>query len=142
MPDWLPAVIAGVLLVLMAAGTAWYQWGVWKSGPAQLPDGDEARTHLARQLRRRLQVSAMLALVGVMIPFGDLMPIFRRSPRLFFVFWVSVLGLVAWIVVLALGDLASNLARTRVARSQLDAERKALEHEIRRYRTQGNGRGE
>ncbi len=139
MPDWLPALIAGIVLLMIAAGTAWHQWRGWQRGPAALPADDESRIHAARQLRRRLQISAMLGLIGLLIPLGDVLPIFRRSPTLFVVFWLGVLGVVIWIVLLALGDLASNVAQTKLAQSHLHAERKALEQEIRRYRTQNNG---
>jgi hypothetical protein len=139
MPDWLPAIVAGVSLLAMALGTAGYQWSAWKTGPDRLPENDLGRLHAARQLRRRLQISAMLALVGVLIPLGDFLPVFRTSPRLFVIFWLAVLGMVIWIVLLALGDLASSVAHHRQAQSQLDAERELLKRDIRRFRAGTNG---
>lgn len=139
MPDWLPAVIVGSAILVFSGGLGWKQWSAWKGGTADLPREDDARVHASRQLRRRLQVSILLALVGLMIPAGDLLPIFRRSPRLFVIYWLGVLAVVTWAVVLALGDLASNLAYSRVARNRLRQERKALEMELRDYRKTTNG---
>ena len=84
----------------------------------------------------------MLAIVGLMIPLGDLLPVFRKSPQLFVIYWLIVLAAVVWIVLLALGDLASNLAYSRVARNELRRERRSLEDELRTYRSQTNGRHE
>ncbi len=140
MPDWLPAVIVGVGLIGLAAGLAWFQWRGWASGPSQLPDDDDVRWQAVRQLRRRMQVSGFLALIGVLIPLGDLLPIFRQSPRLFVIYWLSVLGLVIWMVLLALGDLASNVAYHRLAQHQLNLERRTLKREIDQFRASGNGR--
>jgi hypothetical protein len=139
MPDWLPAVIVGSALIVFAAALAAFQWRAWKAGPKLLPHDDEARIHSARQLRRRLQVSGFLAAIGVMIPLGDVLPIFRKDPLLFVIYWFAVLGLVVWMVLLVLGDLASNLAFNRTAQSQLEIERRTLEYEIRKYRAGANG---
>lgn len=139
MPDWLPALIVGCSLILFAAGLAAFQWRAWSSGPKLLPEDDESREHAWRQLRRRLQVNGFLAAIGIMIPLGDMLPVFRKDPLLFVIYWFVVLGLVVWMVLLVLGDLASNVAFNREARSQLDIERRKLEHEIRKYRTEGNG---
>lgn len=139
MPDWLPALVVGCLLVVFAAGLAAFQWKAWNSGPQQLPPENEIRGHAWRQLRRRLQVSGFLAAIGVMIPLGDMLPIFRRDQQLFAIFWLVVLGLVVWMVLLVLGDLASNVASNREAQSRLDIERRALEQEIQRFRAEGNG---
>src|SRR5688500_2568301 len=109
MPDWLPALVVGCLLILLAAGLAAYHWAAWKAGPRMLPADDEIRIHTARQLRRRLQVSGFLAVIGLLIPLGDVLPIFRKEPLLFVIYWFVVLGLVVWMVLLVLGDLASNM---------------------------------
>ncbi len=140
MPDWVPAVVVGIILIVLAVGLAWQQWVGWKRGSAGLLSDDEARQHAARQFRRRLQVSVMLGIVGLMIPLGDLLPVFRQSPQLFVIYWLIVLAAVVWIVLLALGDLASNLAYSRVARNRLRRERRTLEDELRAYRSQTNGR--
>jgi hypothetical protein len=144
MSDAIPAIAAGVILFLLAVGLAYREWTVWSTGPSRLPKGDEARDFAHRRLRRRCRVSLLLGLVGVMIPVGDVLPIFHRSPRLFVIHWLSVLALVVIIILLALGDLASSLAFNRKAQAALHRERRSLQEEIRRYREEGfsrNGRG-
>lgn len=139
MPDWIPAVVMGCLLLLGAGGLAWFQRAAWKTATAGLDVEDDLHQRATRQLRRRLQVSGLLAVIGLLIPIGDLAPNLRRSPTMFAIFWLVVLGLVAWMVLLALGDLASNLAQHRVAKNQLEIERRSLEQQLRRNRAAGNG---
>ncbi len=138
--DTLPALIAGALLLGFAAVTAWLQIRTRRALSPFLEEDALARTHADRQLRRRLQMSAMLGIVGVLIPLGDqLEPFFRGRPGLFFVYWVVVLILVAWTVLMALGDWMSSSAYSSLANIQLRIERSRLEEEVRRYRASQNG---
>ena len=82
----------------------------------------------------------MLGIVGILIPLGDqLEPFFRGRPGLFFVYWMAVLILVAWTVLMALGDWMSSAAYSSLANIQLRVERRRLEEEVRRYRASQNG---
>lgn len=138
--DTLPALIAGGLLIAFAAASAWFQIRARRSLTPLLEEDPLARTHADRQLRRRLQMSGMLGIVGVLIPLGDqLEPFFRTRPGLFFVYWVVVLILVAWTVLMALGDWLSSTAYSNLARIQMRHERRMLEEEVRRYRASQNG---
>lgn len=138
--DTLPALIVGVLLLGFAIVSAWLQIRSRRSLSPLLEEDDLARTYADRQLRRRLQVSAMLGIVGVLIPLGDqLEPFFRGRPGLFFVYWMAVLILVAWTVLMALGDWMSSAAYSNLANIQLRVERRQLEEEVRRYRASQNG---
>ncbi len=138
--DTLPALIAGALLLGFAIVSAWLQIRVRRALSPVLEEDPLARTHADRQVRRRLQMSAMLGIVGVLIPLGDqLEPFFRGRPGLFFVYWVAVLILVAWTVLMALGDWMSSAAYSSLANIQLRIERSRLEEEVRRYRASQNG---
>lgn len=139
MPEWIPAVVMGCLLLLAAGGLAWFQHAAWRKVTEGLDEDDKLHQQATRQLRRRLQVSGLLGVIGLLIPIGDLAPNMRRSPSMFAIYWLVVLGLVAWMVLLALGDLASNLAQHRVAKNQLEIERRSLEQQLRRNRAAGNG---
>ncbi len=138
--DTIPALIAGILLLGFALVSAWLQIQS-RRGLSELLEADPlAKTFADRQLRRRLQVSAMLGIIGVMIPLGDqLEQFFRGRPGLFFVYWVVVLVLVAWSVLMALGDWLSASAHSSLVNIQLRQERKQLEEEVRRYRASQNG---
>ncbi|MBC8116678.1 MAG: hypothetical protein H7062_19970 [Candidatus Saccharimonas sp.] len=138
--DTLPALIAGALLLGFAIVSAWLQIRHRRALSPFLEEDDLARTYADRQLRRRLQVSAMLGIVGILIPLGDqLEPFFRGRPGLFFVYWMAVLILVAWTVLMALGDWMSSAAYSSLANIQLRVERSRLEEEVRRYRASQNG---
>ena len=138
--DTLPALIVGALLLGFAVVSAWLQISARRALSPFLEADDLARTHADRQLRRRLQVSAMLGIVGILIPLGDqLEPFFRGRPGLFFVYWMGVLILVAWTVLMALGDWMSSAAYSSLVNIQLRVERSRLEEEVRRYRASQNG---
>jgi hypothetical protein len=132
----LPALIVGALLVTIGAGSAWYQWRYRR------PDieADElSRQHAARQLRRRLQVSGLLMLIGILIPLGDQLPFFRQAPAAFVFFWGAILLLTGWIALLAIADLASARAYHRVASVRLRQARRELEAQLEQYRASTNG---
>ena len=138
--DTLPALIAGLLLLGFAIVSAWLQIRNRRALSPLLEEDVLARTYADRQLRRRLQVSAMLGIVGILIPHGDqLEPFFRGRPGLFFVYWMGVLILVAWTVLMALGDWMSSTAYSSLANIQQRVERSRLEEEVRRYRASQNG---
>jgi hypothetical protein len=136
----LPALIFGGVLVIIAIVMAVMVWRVRRSLDSIVADDPDAELHANRQLRRRWQVSVMLAAVGILIPLGDqLDQLFKQRPILFLA-WVScVLILVLWMVLMALGDWMSTIAYSAVARARLRFERRTLEDEIRRYHAARNG---
>lgn len=141
MPEWLPSLLVGAILQFLAVGLAFREWIAWRSGPAHLPDDDPNREFARRQFIRRLRVSLLLALCGILIPAGDLLPLFyqQSSTLIFALHWMSVMGVVVLIVLIALGDLAASMARFQSDRQVLKAERASLEAEIRNYRNERRG---
>lgn len=136
----LPALIFGSLLVITAIIAAFCVWYSRHSLDPVVERDDTARAHADRQFRRRMQVSVMLGLTGILIAVGDQFEqLFIKRPALFFVWVAVVLILVIWMVLMALGDWLSTFAYTAVARSKLRHERTELEEEIRRYRAAKNG---
>lgn len=110
----------------VAAGLLFWQRNTWRS---QQQGCLEADLEFARgQFRRRTQTSAILAVLALGMCLGQLIPR-REQPTLFVLFWVGMLLLLAWMVLLALGDLVigrQHVARLvqerRTAESQLQAE--------------------
>lgn len=138
--DTIPALIVGVLLLGFALVSAWLQIQSRRGLSELLEDDPLAKSFADRQVRRRLQVSGMLGIVGIMIPLGDqLEQFFRGRPGLFFVYWIVVLILVAWSVLMALGDWLSASAYSSLANIQLRLQRKQLEDAVRRYQASQNG---
>jgi len=136
----LPALIFGSVLLVLAIISAVAASRTRKSlDPASEAD-DSARLHANRQYRRRLQVSAMLGIVGILIPLGDQMDkFFLARPGLFLVWLCSIFVLVIWMVLMALGDWLSTFAYSAIERSHLRHQRSELEEEIRRYHASRNG---
>lgn len=135
MNDSIPALLMGGLLLCLGAGSTWYFWRRLQT----IAETDElARKHAHSQARRRLQVSVMITLVGVLIPLGDLLPFFRRAPVAFVFFWVAVMVLAGWIGLLGIADLASSRVYHNRAARRLKQQQEELEAQLAAVR---GGRG-
>lgn len=101
---------------------------------------DLAQLHANRQFRRRMQVSVMLGIIGLLIALGDqLDQLFAKRP-LYFLMWVaSVILLTFWMVLMALGDWLSTMTYSEIAKARLRFERRELESQIRQYHASNNG---
>lgn len=132
--DILPELIFGGLVVATAAGLAVQQWRTWQRNREDFADDAGAALHSWRTLRRRLQVSVLLAAIGVMLPIGVWQPLFQKRLLLFLGFWLAVFLLICWVVLLALGDMLATAVHARMIDVELNRERRRLEDEIERYR--------
>lgn len=136
----LPALIFGGALIVISIILGLFVWRARRALEPMLEQDDGARFHADRQFRRRMQVSAMLATVGILIPLGDqLDKVFLKRPLLFFVWVAGVFVLVVWMVLMALGDWLSTIAHSEIARARLRFERRELEEQIRNYHASKNG---
>jgi hypothetical protein len=135
----IPALIFGGLLLVAAMIMGGLVYKARRSLDAVVENDEAARLHADRQFRRRIQVTVMLALVGILIPLGDQLEKFLgKNPALFFVWVACVFVLTVCMVLMALGDWLSTAAYSAVARSQLRQQRTELEEEIRRYHASRN----
>lgn len=135
--DSLPALIAGGLLLALGCGSAWYLWQHREPPPDAEP---LARKHAWNQVRRRLQISALVILVGILIPLGDLLPFFRRAPVAFAIYWVGIMCLAGWIALLGLADFVSSQTLNSRAQRRLEQQRAELEAELTRARFRSGSR--
>ncbi|MFN0053688.1 MAG: hypothetical protein ACKV0T_16025 [Planctomycetales bacterium] len=147
MNDIYASLAFGILLVAIGAGLIrWHvvTWRALRSEPVLQPR--ELRYYRA-QFRRRMQVSVLLIVLGIMIPLGDALMMQRRLPGVVAGYWIAVLLLTFWIVVLAALDWLSGQAHRRSLRNSLAdiaRQRRELEAEASRLREQhrqGNGNG-
>ena len=129
-------------LALFALGLGLMRWHAvaWRGQreDEQLGEGEQIRYR--RRYRRRMQTSGMLALLGLMIAIGDALVPWQRFPNLFAAWIAVMLMLVAWIILLALGDLASTAAHTRHDLARVRQEQRALElrlEELKNRRSNG-----
>lgn len=144
--DVLASLLFGTLLVLVGAALIRWHLRVWKAqhGDKTLTDG-EIR-HYRAQFRRRLQVSCLLIVLGVLIPVVDLL--MTRGQLSKVAALLSILGMLLialWIVLLALLDWVSSRVHRRAllgSLETLDRKRRELEEEVIRLRHRDrNGRG-
>src|SRR6266853_26053 len=94
----------GTALVLFASWLFRWHCRAWMEHSHDDMNDDRARHHYRRQFRRRIQVSVLLFLLGVMIPLGDWLMTQRQHPQWIAVFWMAVLALAMWIMMLAVFD--------------------------------------
>lgn len=132
--DIIPELVFGGLVIAVAAGLAWHQWRSWQRQRDELAGDPAAALQSWRQLRRRLQVSVLLAVIGIMLPIGVWQPLFQKRLLLFLIYWLVVFLTICWVVLLALGDLLATAVHSQIAGSQLRQERRQLEEDLERYR--------
>ena len=93
---------------------------------------ENERRHFELQFWRRMQGSALLSLLGILLGLStDKLP---WNPKIFAVYLLVLLGLVIWIVLLALGDMISSRYHTRAALTRLRRQRQELEANLYRLR--------
>ncbi|HEV7224687.1 MAG TPA: hypothetical protein VGN42_18395 [Pirellulales bacterium] len=129
------AVLPGAV-ILLAVALLVSHWRTWRSTGLHSASESE-RSYQRRRFRRRMQTSAMLALVGVALIVGQLIPAATR-PSLFVFFWTGVVLLLFWVVLLALADAAATRNHARRLLSERTAERSRLEEELVRLKRRKN----
>lgn len=99
------------------------------------------RRHMARRFRRRLQTTFLLALLGLFLALHPLIiPVPKAAPRLFAAWWMLALFVALWVVVLALADILSTSAHTKVALDRIHLRQRELQQRLENMqRRQSNG---
>ncbi len=146
MQGWVVYLVVGATLIatgllMMRAHVA--AWRIEKNDPTI---EDDQRTFFYKRYRRRMQTSALIAVIGILIPFGSLVlpGLFvdeQLQARVFAFYWGSVLLLTLWVILLGLGDLLSTSAQSRVALARIRLKQRELEQqiaEIRRRHSNGH----
>jgi len=102
-------------------------WQQWRNRDRLDPrDADFFR----RQLRRRVQTSAMIGMVGLAVLYGQTLSVSVGA----LAYWLVVVLVVLWIMLLALADVfATRMHLSRMRRDVL-VEQACLEAELRRSR--------
>lgn len=125
---------------LLGGGMMWRHRAAWirQQGDPEIEPGE--RVFLHGQYRRRMQASTMLLILGFMLHASNefLIP-WQKLPLLFFVYVVAMLVLVAWMVVLALGDMFAARLVHQAALDRLREQQRQLEHtagQMRKYKDQ------
>ena len=137
--NWIPAAILGTALVVLASVMMWSHIRAWRRHKRDLMEDATDYRHYHGRFRRRMQTSAFLAIVGFLIGVGD-MVIWQFGPLASTIFWLMVIVFVFWIAMLALGDLTAVRSHSQSAIARHEAERRAIEQELKKYRKRSNGR--
>lgn len=87
------------------------------------------------QYRRRMQASAMLLILGLLLNASNefLIP-WQKFPLFFFVYVVLMLGLIAWMVLLAMLDFFATRLIHQTAIARLREQQRQLEHTVGQMR--------
>ena len=94
-----------------------------------------------RQFRRRIQTSAMLGILAVMIFLGELLALWIISHVFFIIYWAAALVLVAWVALLAGADIWATQYHFGQLRQKCLIEQAKLQGELRRAESvRGNGK--
>ena len=136
--DRLFSVVFAVFLVACAAGLMSWHVRSWRGQRASELDPKELE-YRRRQFRRRMQTSALLALIAVSLPVGVwIVPIW---PAAGVIFWAGVLLLVAWVAILAALDIWATKYFYGKLRDAYRIEQARLKAELRRIQAgRGNGK--
>jgi hypothetical protein len=132
---WLMLIVS-VFLLAFAVGLLIPQVRAWRKLP-DLEMPQEERDFRRRQLRRRIQTSAMMALLAIAIGVGTLL---TSPPLAVLLYWGGVLLLLMWIGLLAAVDIWATRHYYGRLRHDYLLEKAKLEAQLRRLQSaRGNG---
>ncbi|ADG66169.1 hypothetical protein Plim_0318 [Planctopirus limnophila DSM 3776] len=127
----IPALVAGVLLVLTGAALLLHAWGL----SSENPGNSKAISAQQKRARRRIQIAALIILEGLLIPAGDLWMEQRPAAVLMAAFWIGVLLIALWIGLLAVADFFSSRAMLHFSLEQLKEQQRVLQQQVDAHRS-------
>jgi hypothetical protein len=140
-----PALIVGVVLVFGGSLAIYLHRRSWRRLQDDPTFEGPDREFYGRRYRRRMQMSAILVIDGLLIGAGDvLLPIGKNHPGPVALYWIGVLLLTGWLMVLGLAELVSSAARSRIELARVqqnhrDLERQVIEFKHRNFGNPGSG---
>lgn len=139
MDYWSSALVSFIMLVAAAGLLIWHV-RTWRVVQAQAIEPKESE-YRRNQFRRRMQTSAMLGLLGVLIPVGQWLTAWAESRLFAAIFWGGVLLLIVWMALLALVDMMVTQHHFSRLRNDYLIERAKLNAEMRRIQAvRANGK--
>jgi hypothetical protein len=134
------SLLISILLLLAALWLMYWHVRSWRK--MQLADlSPDDLDFYRRQFRRRIQTSAMLGILAVMIFVGELLTWWINSHVFFIFYWAAALLLVVWVALLAGADIWATQYHFGQLRQQCIIEQAKLHAEIRRVQSvRGNGK--
>ena len=134
MKDWLPMTLAGAFLVVLGLLMIRSHLRTWRRHRDDSSLTDRELQYYFSQYRRRMQTSAIIALLGVLLFVGDVV-LPRVLPQadfagVFGIFWIMVLCLTLWIVFLAWGDITAIRIHSKTVLNRHLGEQRELEEQL------------
>lgn len=139
-----PALIVGVVLIASGSLAMRSHMRSWRRQQNDPTFEDRDREYYQRRYRRRMQMSAILVILGILIGGGDvLLPFQWRHPGPVALYWIGVLLLTGWLILLALADLISAFAYGRVELARVRQKHRELERQVVefKHRVEDSGPG-
>jgi len=144
MPIWIPMTITGTSLLVLGVLMMRSHVRTWRRHQSDQSLDERERQHFRSQFRRRMQTSAIIALLGVLLFVGDVvLPLVLDEKDFvgtFGVYYIVVLLLTLWIFVLAWGDVAAIRVHSQTALARNRRKQRELEEqltELKRRRANG-----
>ena len=131
-----------VILHTIAAGVSlfgglmlWRHQSQWNQQQVDPEIGVAERRFLHRQYRRRMQSSAMITLLGLLLhASNEHLVDWRRAPAGFVIYVCVMLLLVVWLVILAFADFLAAQVTHRMALARLQEHQRQLEQTVAELR--------
>lgn len=130
MDIWSSAVFS-LFVIASAAGLLWWHVHSWKRHQHDAVTPRDLDYH-RRQFRRRMQTSAMLAILGLGIMIGRLLMLLPGAAMFITIYWCGVLALLGWIALLALADVWATRQHFGALRTDFLVEQAKMKAELRR----------
>jgi cell division protein FtsL len=130
---------AGALLAAFAAVLIRIHLRSLKNHLADPSLTERERGYYRTQFRRRIQIAAILALIGLLIPLADALIVNQIAPLVSTLILMGILILSLWIMVLAMFDWYSSRLQMRsltASIASLAHKRRELEAELARLKAQ------
>lgn len=126
-------VVVGITLMLVAALLVASNLQAWRTADHGGLGAAEREFH-ARRFRRRVQASALVGVVGLLILGDLLLERYFREDVLRLWYWCGVAGLLVWLLALAGGDWLASRAYYHGELNRLLAERTSLQADVARLK--------
>lgn len=139
MRNWLPMMLSGAFLVIMGVFMIRSHLRTWRGHQDDSSLAERELQYYFAQYRRRLQTSALIAFLGVLLFVGDVV-LPRVLPEenfvgVFGIFWMVVLCLTLWIFILAWGDVTAIRIHSKTVLNRHLKEQRKLEKELAELKT-------
>jgi hypothetical protein len=126
-----PALIVAVVLIVLGLSMVAAHVRSWRRQQQDSTLDEEDLAFYRRRYRRRMQISATIAVLGLLIGLGDaLLPFQAKHPLPITLYVIGLLLLTGWVMLRGFADLWSTAARGKVELARMREKRRDLERHV------------